>query len=123
PSQLAHIEHFVETKERERPACVSEAEIERILVEMQSEDEGTRAKAVREICPCRMPWDVFARLRKAAKRLQNDPSPLVAANARHIEEDARTVASFEAQLEWAREREDEQAYQQGKRGKEKRRTK
>src|SRR5262249_53521374 len=118
---LAHITHFVETKEKERPACVSEAKIERILAEMESEDELTRAKAVREICPCRMPWEVFTRLRKAAKRLQNDPSPLVAANARHIEEDARTVASFEAQLESAQEREEEQAYRQDRRAKEERR--
>ena len=102
-SERAHIEHFVQTKERERLQCISEAEIERILTGMGSEDEVTRAKAVREICPCRMPWEVFTRLRKAAQRLQRDPSPLVAANARHIEEDAKRVASFEAQAEQIQE--------------------
>ena len=43
-----------------------------------------------------MPWEVFDRLRKAAKPLQKDPSPLVRADALHIEEDAREVASLES---------------------------
>jgi hypothetical protein len=43
-----------------------------------------------------MPWEVFDRLRQAAKPLQKDASPLVRANAHHIEEDAREVASLES---------------------------
>jgi len=116
-TEIAHIEHFVRTKEQERRSYVPEREIERILSQMQSEDEVLRAKAVREICPCRIPWGVFERLRKAAKRLQNDPSPLVAANARHIEEDARRVAYCEAQLERAQERDDEDVLRSRKRKK------
>ncbi|HLK55185.1 MAG TPA: hypothetical protein VKU00_01390 [Chthonomonadaceae bacterium] len=87
---------------------------------MQSEDEVTRANAVRQICSCRMPWDVFFRLRKAAKRLQHDPSPLVRANALHVEEDARMVAGFEAQMERIQEYEEEAAspsYKRQKKGK------
>jgi hypothetical protein len=56
-----------------------------------------------------MPWEVFDRLRKAAKPLQKDPSPLVRANALHIEEDAREVASLEAIRERLQEREEAEA--------------
>jgi hypothetical protein len=87
--------HLAEV-ERRRSQSIGEADIQRILADMHSEDEVTRANAVRQICPCRMPWEVFDRLRKAAKPLQKDPSPLVRANALHIEEDAREVASLEA---------------------------
>jgi hypothetical protein len=48
------------------------------------------------VCPCRLPWDIFQQLRKAAKRLQQDPSPLVRRHALHVEEDARMIASLEA---------------------------
>jgi hypothetical protein len=116
PTEYAHVEHFVRTKQKERRTSVPEAEIERILTQMRSQDAQARAKAVREICPCRMPWEVFERLRKAAKRLQNDPDPVVAANARHIEEDARQVVYCEAQVERAQEREEE-SYRLRKRGK------
>jgi hypothetical protein len=89
--------------EKERSQPMSQADIDQILADMQSPDEHIRAKAVRQICPCRMPWDVFGRLRKAAKRLQKDPSPLVRANARHVEEDARQIESLEALCEWLEE--------------------
>jgi hypothetical protein len=85
--------------ERHRSRPVGEADVERILAGLRSEDELTRAHAVREICPCRMPWEVFDRLRKAARLLRKDPSPMVRANALHVEEDAREVASLEALAE------------------------
>src|SRR5262249_46440447 len=94
PSQIEHMEQLVAEVERRRSGY-AEADVERLLAEMQSPDEEARARAVREICPCRMPWEVFDRLRRAAKRLQKDPSPLVRANALHIEQDAREVASTE----------------------------
>src|SRR5207249_8345901 len=77
----------------------SEADVQRLLADMKSPNEMTRAVAVREICPCRMPWEVFDRLRRAAKPLQKDPSPVVRANALHIEQDAREVASMESMSE------------------------
>jgi hypothetical protein len=89
--------------EKERSQPINQADIEQILADMQSPYEHIRAKAVRQICPCRMPWDVFSRLRKAAKRLQKDPSSLVRANARHVEEDARQIESLEALYEWLEE--------------------
>jgi len=120
PSHRAYMECFLTCVEerRSRPFCP--ADEERLLAEMQSEDEVTRANAVRQICSCRMPWDVFFRLRKAAKRLQHDPSPLVRANALHVEEDARMVAGFEAQMERIQEYEEEAAspsYKRQKKGK------
>jgi hypothetical protein len=121
PSNRAYLERFLTNVEakRSRPYCG--ADVERLLTEMQSDDERTRANAVRQICPCRMPGEVFHRLRKAAKRLQHDSSPMVRANALHIEEDARMVASIEGELERVREYEDRKETealpkQRGKRG-------
>jgi len=101
------MERHLAKVERYRAQPVGEADVERILFEMRSEDEITRANAVRQTCPCRMPWEVFDRLRKAAKPLQRDPSPLVRANALHVEEDAGMVASLESLAERVREREEE----------------
>jgi hypothetical protein len=81
-------------QKRSHAACAPD--VERLLAEMQSPDEHTRAQAVRQVCPCRLPWDIFNQLRKAAQRLQHDPSPLVRAHARHVEEDAREIAALEA---------------------------
>lgn len=121
PSTRAYMERFLDNVEMKRSQCFCQADEERLLAEMQSEDEQTRANAVRQICSCRMPWEVFFRLRKAAKRLQQDPSPLVRANALHVEEDARLVASFEAQMERIKEYEEEADAQPEKRGKPRRR--
>lgn len=77
--------------------------IARLLAEMESPDERVRAQAVRQVCPCHVPWEVFYQLRPVAKRLQQDPSPLVRANALHIEEDAREIAALEALQEWHEE--------------------
>lgn len=95
-SQREHMEGRLAEVERLRSQPVGEPEIERILSAMQSEDEISRANAVRQICPCRMPWEVFERLRKAARPLRRDPSPLVRANALHVEADAQEVASLES---------------------------
>ena len=122
-SNRAYLEQRIRNVERRRSQPVGETDVERILADMQADDEVTRAHAVRQICPCRMPWPVFNRLRKAAKRLQNDPSPLVSAHARHIEEDARAVASMESALERAKEYEEEFASAAPRSGKrDKRRT-
>jgi hypothetical protein len=105
--------------EQHRAQPVGEADVERILTGMQSGDEIARANAVREICPCRMPWEIFDRLRKAARPLRKDPSLLVRANALHIEEDARHIASLEAlseRLQEWEEREEETRPQPDRRG-------
>jgi hypothetical protein len=74
---------------------------------MDSADEQTRARAVRRICPCRISWEAFSRLRHEAKRLQNDASPLVRANALHIEKDFDRVLYYEARSEEIEEQEGE----------------
>ena len=43
-------------------------------------------------------------VRKAAHRLQRDPSPLVRASARHVEEDARELTALDALREQLLER-------------------
>jgi hypothetical protein len=101
---IAYVEHFVQTIDKARSGVDWETEAARIIAEMQSADDETRARAVREICPCTMPWKVFNRLRTAAKRLQHDPNPKVAKNARHIEVDAKLVLAFEGSFERIRER-------------------
>ena len=73
-------------------------------------DEVVRARAVRQVCPCRVSWEAFDRLRKVAQQLQRDPSPLVRANARHVEEDAREVRALEALWEQVQEAEEEAGY-------------
>ena len=122
-SHRTYIEQTLAKVERKRSQPFCEADVQHILEQMQSEDEVARANAVRQICPCRMPWEVFDRLRRAAKRLQNDSSPLVRADARHIEEDSRLVAGFEAQIEKLREHEENEecAYHAKKRNKPQRR--
>ena len=98
-SHRAYVEQFLARLEQKRAAGWTSEDMDRILREMESHDDAVRAAAVREICPCRMPDEVFFKLRAAAKRLQQDPSPIVRESALHIEEDARMVASFEAQAE------------------------
>jgi hypothetical protein len=94
-----HLEFYVLTVEKERLEPLSDVEVERIVAEMQSSDPKIRARAVRRVCPCRASWDVFNRLRKAAKALQHDQNSVVAACAGYIEQDARQVAQSEARLE------------------------
>lgn len=116
PSNRVYVEQFLGKVEAERAQATEEEwDVERLLADMQSPDPVVRVKAVRQICPCRMPWGVFHRLRKAAKRLQHDPDPDVRANALHIEEDARKVASMEGEMEWLHEFEDEEEERNGAR--------
>ena len=96
PSTRAYMERKLACVEQKRSHSAGVADIGRLLAEMQSPDEGTRAQAVRQVCPCRLPWEVFGQLRKAAQRLQHDPSPLVRAQALHVEEDAREIEALEA---------------------------
>jgi len=105
PSNRAHLEHFVATVALQRAQPVAEAEVERILAALAANDAVVRARAAREVCPCRMPWPVFYRLRKAVARLRRDPSPLVRATALHVEVDARSVREREAIMAALHERE------------------
>jgi len=58
------------------------AALQQILCELQSPDAGTRAAAVRELCPCRTAWDVPVQRYVAA--MMNDPSRSVRHEAHHV---------------------------------------
>ncbi len=120
PANRVYVEQFLEKVAAERAQPFTEADIEQLLTEMQSADALVRAKAVRQICPCRMPWEIFNRLRKAAKRLRHDPDPTVRAHAIHVEEDAQKVASMEKEMERLHEFEEESEEEHD--GRKKRRT-
>jgi hypothetical protein len=100
-SRLEYMARKLAEVEAERACAVGAGDVARLLEELRSPDEQVRARAVREVCPCRMPWEVFERLRKPVQRLRRDPSPAVRKLALHVEEDARMVAALEALRERA----------------------
>jgi hypothetical protein len=53
-----------------------------ILEALQSPCDGTRAEAVRTLCPCRTQWDVPVQRYVAAMR--DDPSPSVRHEVHHV---------------------------------------
>lgn len=81
---------------RERRQGASQDDIPKILKDLDSVIPGDRERAVRQVCPCRMPWDVFVQLRKAVQRLRSDPDPHIREVAFHIEEDALLIEELEA---------------------------
>jgi hypothetical protein len=57
-------------------------ELERVLCDLQSDDDWTRASAVRQLCPCRRTdWGVP--VYSYVRAMQNDPSPVVRGAVRH----------------------------------------
>jgi hypothetical protein len=96
PSTRAYMERKLACVAQKRSHSASAADIEGLVAEMHSPDEHLRAAAIRQVCPCRMSWEVFGQLRKAVQRLLHDPSPHVRAQARHVEEDARELEALEA---------------------------
>jgi hypothetical protein len=64
------------------PAPEPSEELQRILCELDSPDDGTRAAAVRQLCPCRgADWGVPIFPRVLA--LRDDPSPVVRHAVQH----------------------------------------
>jgi hypothetical protein len=122
PSTLAYMERKLAHVEAQRAHPASAADLARLLAELQSPDERVRARAVRQVCPCRLPWEVFRRVRKAAQRLRHDPSALVRANARHVEEDAREIEALEALRERVAERAEREVDRKRARGRGRRST-
>jgi hypothetical protein len=106
PSTVAYMERKLACVEKRRSRAAATLEIEHVLQQMRSPDEQDRAQAVRQVCPCHVPWDVYFAMRKNASRLKQDPSPLVRANAWHVEEDAHELAALEALQEQLAEREE-----------------
>jgi hypothetical protein len=104
PSTVAYLERKLACVEKRRSRATNTLEFGHVLAQMRSSNEMDRANAVRQVCPCHVPWDVYLAVRKVASRLKQDPSPLVRANAWHVEEDARELAALEALQEQLAER-------------------
>ena len=111
------VEKKVAQVEQDRQRPVLSSDIQRLLRDYESHDERVRAEALKNSCPCHVPWDVYAQLRKSALRLRRDPSPAVRALAEHLEEDARVIAMMEADRERYIERDEELAEQARRRAK------
>lgn len=89
------------------PAVRQGAKLDKILQDMQSEDELTRAQAVRQLCPCRTAWDVP--VQRYVCEMLNDPSPSVRHEVQHVlyedgtwgkrMEDRRVKKEIEASVE------------------------
>lgn len=66
----------------DEPTVPPSPELERILCDLRSPDDQTRANAVRELCPCRgVAWGVPVFPEVIA--LRDDPSPIVSGAVRH----------------------------------------
>ena len=94
-----HVERALERVEHDRlEHPLTEAEIQRIIADYQSDDASIRARALRSSCPCHVSWEAYERLRKPALRLRKDPDPAVRAIAHHLEDDARELQAMEADV-------------------------
>src|SRR5215212_3137836 len=72
-----------QSQESKGGPCVRQAaELGRILNDLQSPDAGTRAEAVRTLCPCRTQWDVP--VQRYVSEMMNDPSSSVRHEAHHV---------------------------------------
>jgi hypothetical protein len=68
-------------------------DFDRFQAELRSPDAELRARAARQICPCRLGWDVFERCMELVEPLRKDPSPEVRRAALHVFEDAFEMQS------------------------------
>jgi vesicle coat complex subunit len=63
-------------------------DIKQVLADLDAPDECIRARAVRNLCPCRVGYAIYEQYMPEVKRLQKDKSLLVRKAALHVEEDA-----------------------------------
>jgi hypothetical protein len=82
-------------------AMALEPDVNQIVADFKAADEATRGKAVRQVCPCRMGWEVFQETMEPLKKMTKDPSPYVRAQALHVFEDAYGLQSRESRKERA----------------------
>jgi hypothetical protein len=68
-------------------------DFDRFQEDLVSPDAEVRARAARQICPCRLGWEVFERCMEQVEPLRKDPSPDVRAAALHVFEDAFEMQS------------------------------
>jgi hypothetical protein len=116
------VEKWIAKVESDRQRPVEQSDVDRLLADYESPDEQVRAEALKQSCPCHVPWEVYAQLRKPALRLRRDPSALVRRLANHLEEDARVVAQMEADRARYIERDEEMAERARKRARQRTRS-
>jgi hypothetical protein len=113
-----------------------EVDLQQTLSNLLAPEETTRARAARELCPCRTSWDLFEQTLDTLRRMTKDPSPVVRANALHVFEDAfeldteslptspqtitNEMAARRRQMRWRRE--DEERTRQSSRDRRERET-
>ncbi len=73
-----------------------EPDVNRIVADFKAPDEASRGKAVRQVCPCRMGWEVFQETMEDLQKMTKDPSPYVRAQALHVFEDAYGLQRMES---------------------------
>jgi hypothetical protein len=95
-----HRHRVLRTMER-NPGRVKalEPDVNQIVAEFKAPDEVTRGKAVRQVCPCRLGWEVFQETMEDLGEMTKDPSPYVRAQALHVFEDAYGLQSMESRKE------------------------
>src|SRR5437879_2662144 len=76
-----------------------EPDVNQIVANFKAPDDATRGKAVRQVCPCRMGWEVFQETMEDLSKMTKDPSPYVRAQALHVFEDAYGMQSMESRKE------------------------
>jgi hypothetical protein len=95
-----HRHRVLRTMERQpERAMALEPDVNQIVADFKAPDEATRGKAVRQVCPCRMGWEVFQETMEPLKKMTKDPSPYVRAQALHVFEDAYGLQSMESRKE------------------------
>ena len=95
-----HRHRVLRTTERNpERAMALEPDVNRIVADFKAPDEAARGKAVRQVCPCRMGWEVFQETMEDLSKMTKDPSPYVRAQALHVFEDAYGLQSMESRKE------------------------
>lgn len=96
-SEQKHRRRILRAAERKpQPEPAREFDLDRIMGDLCATDEQTRAKAVRNLCPCRIGWERFQQGMEAAAKLRKDPSPEVRRQALHVFEDAYGMQAMES---------------------------
>jgi hypothetical protein len=69
--------------------------MDRILSDLYSLDEATRANAVEAVCPCRMGFEGFQRAMDIVTTMRKDPSKEVRKRVQHVLEESYQLAGNE----------------------------
>src|SRR5712692_9653247 len=95
-----HRHRVLRTMERNpERAKALEPDVNQIMADFKAPDEAARGKAVRQVCPCRMGWEIFQDTMEDLSKMTKDPSPYVRAQALHVFEDAYGMQSMESRKE------------------------